>query len=186
MAARRSNALKEAEKAIAEAEAQEMRDAQAKRAYAMRLAGKSWWEIAEALELPEAATKDRLADAIRAASALVSEGSKRTLLDMEIARIDHLQASHWTAATESRPTFNADGEQNGLTPPDVRAGEFVLKLIMARVKLQGLEEAGAADVASRTVIVAGTSEEYIAALRQLAGPARAIEGTIERADEETG
>lgn len=183
--ARKTNALKAAEAAIAEAEAQEMRDAQAKRAYAMRLAGKSWWDIAEALELPEAATRDRLAEAIRAASALVSEGSKRTLLDMEVARIDALQDAHWTAATVSRPIYDSEGAQTGTTPPDVRAGEFALKLILARVKLLNLEEAAAADVATRTVIIGGTSEEYIAALRQLAGPARAIEGTLER-DEEAG
>ena len=181
----RRNQVKEAQAAIEAAEAEEMRAAQAMRAYKLRLRGMSWWDIAEELELPEAQIKARYHEAIRAAGALVSEGSKRQLLDLEISRLDALMEAHWTRATSSWDT--SDKEGNSITmPADVRAAEFVLKVIRERVDYLGLQDLTHGDISTRTVIIAGGVDQtdYLESLKKLAGPPtmRMVEGRVVRDD----
>ena len=90
--------------------------------------------------------------AITVASSLVDNAYKRELLSMELDRLDDLQRAVWQDAI------------NG----DLKAVETALKIIQTRAKVLGLDNVQSATVTNNTIVVAGTSEEYINALRQAA------------------
>jgi hypothetical protein len=128
----------------------EQRDEKTRQAYELRRSGLSWFEVAKRLQSTEGAVRKMVADEMREAAAAVSQEKKLELLAMELDRIDTLQAAHWAMALA-----------------DVREGEFVLKLILERIKLLDLGSE-ATSVTNNTLVVAGTSEEYVAALRAIA------------------
>jgi len=132
---------------------QEEQDEKAHLAYEMRQDGKSWYSIAKALGLTEGAARTSVHRAMEQAAAYVSEESKRQLLGLEVGRLDRLQESYWGAALGG----------------NIRAAEFVLKVIMDRAKLQQLDAIPETNVTNNTLVVAGSSEEYVAALRAIAG-----------------
>ena len=103
------------------------------------------------MRIPEGQIRKRVKDELAEAAALVTEGARRDLLDLEIDRIDRLQLAVWDEALAG----------------DRQAVETVLKLIMSRAKLLGLEDAASASSGIHTVVVQGNSEEYIAALRKI-------------------
>jgi thymidine phosphorylase len=72
-----------------------------------------------------------------------------------VARLERLIQAHWEGAVSGQ---------------DTRSADVVLKTVAAQSKLLGLE-AKPGDVVeqSRTVVIGGTSEEYIAALRRVSG-----------------
>jgi len=137
----------------------EEQDMMARRAYDLRTRGTSWWDIAEDLHISEANAKALVATRISAAAALVSDHTKSQLLAMEVARLDAIQEAHW---------------DNALLDP--RSAELMLKVIAQRAKLLGLESA-TETITQQTVVVAGTSEEYVAALRLVVGQTPAPVGT---------
>jgi hypothetical protein len=71
---------------------------------------------------------------------------------LTLARLEELLASHWTAATHHG---------------DTKAADLVLKVVAQQIKLLGLDQAGQVAEQVQTVVVAGTSEEYIAALQRV-------------------
>jgi hypothetical protein len=135
----------------------EAQDERARRAYDLRKRGRSWWSIAEELEITEGGAKALVANAISAAAELVSAHTRHQLLAMEIARLDDLTDAHWDQALF-----------------DPRIAELMLKIIAQRAKLLGLESLPAAVATQQTVVVAGTSEEYVAALRLVVGNTPAL------------
>lgn len=151
MAGKRVPQLQAVTQASSAAALTERRDARAHRAYSMRRDGKSWLEVAKALKITQSAARSLVADELAEAAAMVSMGSKQELLAMELDRLDALQSAHWAMA---------------LT--DVREAEFVLRVIRERIDTLNLKEA-AFTVNNNTLVVAGTSEEYISALRAIAG-----------------
>lgn len=132
---------------------QEEQDEQARQAYEMRQDGKSWYTIAKALGLSEGAAQHIVSKAMEQAAAYVSTESKRQLLALEVDRMDRLQESAWASALQGN---RADRE-------------FCLRVIMARAKLLGLENLPDVSITNNTLVVAGSSEEYVAALRAIAG-----------------
>jgi hypothetical protein len=134
-------------------DAQEKADERAHLAYEMRQDGKSWYSIAKALNLTEGAAQHSVTRAIEQAAALVSEESKRQLLALEVARLDRLQDAYWAQAMGG----------------NIRAADFALRVIMARVKTLQLDVIPETSVTNNTLVVAGSSEEYVAALRAIAG-----------------
>jgi hypothetical protein len=162
---KRTRQLTSVKKANTAAFLQQEEDRISRRAYEMRRAGKSWWEIAEALDIPESRVKKLFDVAISKAADLVSQEEKRKLLIMEVERLDALQNAQWDMATSWTEIETEDGVRS--VPPSVKAGEFVLKVAAQRARLLGLDEAAVANVAASTVIVGGTSTEYLDALRQL-------------------
>ena len=181
MATRKSDQLVRTRKAVATADLLEAENAQARRAFELRAAGKSWWAIAEELGVTEGAARISVDRAVTMISEMVSEHAKRALLVTEVARLDALQSAYWEDATTWRTITETgpDGEdRERREPPNMRAAEFVLKVIAQRTKLLGLDDLSHAAVTQQTVIVAGTSEEYIAALRSVSAP-RTIEGILE-------
>lgn len=91
----------------------------------MRLAGASWDMIADRLEYAgkAAACKD-VTRALAAARAEVTESAEQ-LRQMEVLRLDRLQAGLWTAACSG----------------DTRAVDTALRVIDRRIKLMGLDGA---------------------------------------------
>lgn len=179
---KKDNQLVRTRKAIAEAEDREAQDALNRRAFELRRAGKSWWAIAEELEITEGAARMSVDQVVSQVSEMVSEHAKRSLLVMEVDRLDELMAAYWNQAVnwQQVTTVGADGQETTrMEPPNMRAGEFILKVMAQRTKLLGLDDMSHAAVTQQTVIVAGTSEEYIAALRSVSAP-RTIEATVEQ------
>lgn len=119
-------------------------------AYHLRASGTPWWEIAEQLGISETQAARLVADKIAAAARLVDEGAKRHLLALEVERLDRLQQSLWDRAMGG----------------DLRAVDTALRIITTRAKILGLENAVAATVTNNTIVVAGNTDEYIAALQR--------------------
>lgn len=129
----------------------EARAVLARRALELKNMGKSWYAIAEALGITERAAGMLVKDALAEAAALVDEGHKRTMLAMEINRLDTLQEAVWADAIGG----------------DVKAVETALRIIQTRAKVLGLDSMPTSTVNHNTIVVAGTSEEYVAALRRV-------------------
>jgi hypothetical protein len=127
---------------------------QARKAYELRQQGMSWWDIAEHLKISERQAMIRVDEAMSVAAAMVDESLKRQLLTMEVSRLDALQNAYWTDALTG----------------DVRSAELVLKISSQRSKLLGLDNIQVQSGSSHTVIVAGTSAEYINALQGATEP----------------
>jgi hypothetical protein len=78
---------------------------------------------------------------------------RRAALELEVARLDALQAAHWEAATAAG---------------DLKAAHLVVKIIMQRSALLGLDHAAdAAKNPIHTIVIGGTSEDYIAGLEAI-------------------
>lgn len=123
----------------------------AMRAYRLRMSGKSWWDIADDLGVTVAAASSMVSDRIRQAAELVDEGSRRAMLAMELDRLDSLQAAVWTDA------------MNG----DAKAVDAALKVIDRRARLMGLDAQDASMTQTSTIVVRGTTDDYVAALRSV-------------------
>lgn len=127
-------------------------------AYDMRQRGYTWFQIGKTLEISSSKAMQLVNNRLKQAAKYIDEASKEELLAQELDRLDALQAAVWPRAMEG-------------TTQSVTAA---LAIIAMRVKLLNLETVAAAAVTNNTVVVAGTSAEYIAALRSVAdGTARA-------------
>jgi predicted transcriptional regulator len=132
---------------------QEKQDEQARLAYEMRQDGKSWYSIAKALGLTESAASQSVSRAMEQAAGYVSEQAKRNLLALEVTRLDRLQEVVWPQAMQG----------------NLRAMDMALRIIMARAKVQQLDVIPDTSITNNTLVVTGSSEEYVAALRAIAG-----------------
>jgi len=146
-----SKSVARVKKANSAAVLQEEQNALAMKAFQMRKAGASWWEIAENLKISEQQAGMLVHNRIKEAAKLVDEGTKRTMLAMEVDRLDTLQQAIWADAVGG----------------DRQAIETALKIIQARAKVLGLETIPSSTVTNNTIVVAGTSEEYVAALKRV-------------------
>ncbi|CAB4194596.1 hypothetical protein UFOVP1264_51 [uncultured Caudovirales phage] len=144
-------AVAKIKKANAAAVLQEQQNEIARKAYEMRKSGKSWYQIAENLKITERNAAEQVANAISTAAAFVDEGTKQYLLAMEVERLDDLQQAVWQDAIGG----------------DIKAVETALRIIQARAKVLGLENVTTSTVTNNTIVVAGTSEEYVSALRRV-------------------
>ena len=119
-------------------------------AHRLHLAGQGWAEIATRTGYADAKL---CAMAVRAylQRAAVRRGEERRKedLQLELDRLDALQAAHWERALAG----------------DAKSTAAVLRIIDMRCKLNGFD--GSADVISapRTIVIDGTPEEYVAQLK---------------------
>lgn len=126
------------------------------RAWMMRVAGSTWEEVAavESYSSTAAAAADVKRYTDEGAS-LVADRTKRTMIEMELARLDVLQRALWDDATQGH----------------VAAVTASLSVINTRIKLLGLAEivAGIDDDVARptTVIVPSDNGGYREALEQV-------------------
>lgn len=125
------------------------------RCYKSNLSGKSWDQIAVEEQYPSAsAAKYDVDRYLEEGKALVTSQSMRDMLNLEVARIDALQAAIWPNA------------MSGHVPSAV----FVLNCIMNRAKLTiDPEKLNSDGEQARTVVVPSTSSGYVAALQKAAG-----------------
>lgn len=127
------------------------------RCYRLRLSGVSWADIADREYYPSAAAA--AADVRRytaEGAALVTERSLMEMMQLEVARLDALQAAIWDAAVR------------GSLP----AIDMVRKLVMDRARLVGIDgEKLASSTAQqgRTVVVHSDDGSYTRDLRRAAG-----------------
>jgi hypothetical protein len=135
---------------------QERRNALARRAYDMHVAGMSYYQIGVELGLADSESKRLVVDTIRAAADMVDSETKSDLLDLELARLDALQNAVWPRAMEG----------------NVRANEQAMRLVLARAKLLGMEVPVVAGTTLNTVVVPASDEQYAAALRMIASGGR--------------
>jgi len=139
-------------------------------AYQLRLAGHDWPQVAQKLRYKSghAAEKDVHNWLYRANEKRTREGFIRTreamhndAVNAEVSRLDRLQAAYWEDAIGG----------------DLPSAQFCLRVIQERSKLQGLENPQAnIQTQMNTLVIGGTQEEYIAALRrarETLGPAAA-------------
>ena len=146
-----SSTVAKIKKANAVALVQEKENLLARKAYELRQQGESWWAIAEKLKITERQAGALVSDAISAAADLVNEGAKQSLLAMEVERLDTLQRAVWQDAIGG----------------DIKAVETALRIIQARAKVLGLDNMPVNTVTNNTIVVAGTPEEYVSALRKV-------------------
>lgn len=130
------------------------------RCYQMRVQGLTWDDIAGQEGYPSGAqAKYDVERYLAEAQALVVENSQRTMLTLEVMRLDALQSAFWPKATQDR---------------DLNAAKFCLDVIKTRSTLIGVDakEAGqAAGVATTVVVPGNTSEEYVATMQRVAAKA---------------
>jgi len=124
----------------------------AREAMLLRNRGMDYYQIAERLGVSASDARRTVAEAIRAAANLVDDATKAELLYMEVARLDAMQSYVW-----------ADVEQG-----DIHAGEYVLKLIQARMKALNIGQEDAVTTTVNAVVVPSNNAEYVAALRLIA------------------
>lgn len=139
-------------KAKAAATLMENRNRLAHEAMLLRRKGLDYYQIAERLGVSAQDARRTVAEAIRDAAALVDEATKAELLYMEVARLDAMQAYVWN-----------DVEQG-----DIHAGEYVLKLIQARMKALNIGQEDQVGTTVNAVVVPTNQAEYVAALRLIA------------------
>lgn len=93
---------------------------------------------------------------------------RRRALQMEVGRLDRLQADYWPKAREG----------------DLFAAKFVLDCIQARVKLMRLDQPEASEVSRTVVMVEGDGPQYVAQLKRLIGEQGVVD--VEVDDEDDG
>lgn len=126
------------------------------RAHKARIIGKSWDEIAHEEQWPSAAAAQAAVKRWQAeAAALVTASSQREHLELEVARIDALQAAIWPQAMMGH----------------VPSATAALSMIVQRSRLIGLdpEKMNEDGETARTVVVPQESSSYIDALKRAAG-----------------
>lgn len=123
----------------------------AKAALALKRAGYDLFTIAEKLGMTERASARAIQAGLEMAASTIGFAERRELLALEVDRLDTLQTALWPNAMDG----------------DVRSAEAILKIVNQRSRLLGLEDAGD-QAAATTVVVAGDSNAYVAALQHAA------------------
>jgi hypothetical protein len=126
----------------------------AHKAQELLVAGHSWRQIAEMTGYANAESAKLSVRAMRQRAALSLDADQRNeILQLEMQRLEQIIKAFW-------PMTMAGSD---------KAAAVVLKTIAQQARMYGLEELHTKAVqSSKTIIIAGTPEEYAAALRQVA------------------
>lgn len=120
------------------------------RAYKMHLSGIDWEAIAEELGYKNGRTAQVTVRTYIQESAIAMERARKDeVIEIELARLDHMQAIHWQELEDTH---------------DTKHTMAILGIMKHRKELLRLGEEDDS-LAHATVIVQGTTEEYIAALQ---------------------
>jgi hypothetical protein len=121
-------------------------------AHCQRVAGRSWREVAEATGYPnELACRAAVTTYLTRAASALNKEQQAERLAVELDRLDAVQKAFWSATMMG----------------DEKAATVVLNVIRTRSKLLGLETKENEAAVTRTVLIAGNTEEYVAGLRAL-------------------
>ncbi len=137
-------------RAVSAAKQRERAAALSKQAHALRIAGTSWWDIAEELRIPEIQARKLVSDRISAVAELVDYHERREFMAVEMDRLDTLQQAVWGAAMAG----------------SIPAVQAVLSIMDRRAKWLGFDSpVQAGTTTNNTIVVPGNTSEYIAVLQ---------------------
>ena len=119
------------------------------RAVELALAGYNYDDIAEQVGYANRGSAWRAVQSTLHEKAVESASEYR---ELELARLDALQAAHWQAA---------------LSGENLKAAELCLKISTQRTRLLGLESVTPEDKTATTLVIGGTEENYIAGLKEI-------------------
>lgn len=124
----------------------------ASEAYEMKLSGKSLSEIAEALDFnTDADVTNAINAEMRRGAQFLTTSERGGILQMELDRLDRLQAVCWPAAMMGDP----------------KSVESVLKIMDRRIKITGLDAADTQTQQHTVLVVGGQEADYIKTLKEL-------------------
>lgn len=128
-------------------------DERAYAAHQLRLGGLPWAVVAEKAGYANAASANVEVKAFLQRAALHRDSALREeALNLEMDRLDALQAAAWGAAMTG----------------DLKAIDSCLRVMGHRAKLLGLEYREEASV-TRTIVVTGSTEQYVQTLKAISG-----------------
>jgi hypothetical protein len=147
--------------------------------YHYRMAGETLAWIAAKLNLSLNRTATYMRQYTVEMSKHVNLEDRQSVVQMELDRLDQLQASHWVPATEYHEvaTLVGKGESAHVelveAPPDINHAKFVLDLMRHRAKLQGLEQLNPTDqnVVHQVLVVGASQQAFLEALQAGQHPA---------------
>lgn len=146
------NSVQRTNKAVTAANKRELTRQKAKKAYQLRQAGASWWDIAEELKVSEPQVRKSVAELINDAADTVDYYERRQVLSLELNRLDALQQAVWADAMDGKVT----------------AVQAALSIMDRRAKWLGFAEPPEQQSATATtIVVPNDSKSYLAALEQV-------------------
>jgi uncharacterized protein (DUF1501 family) len=131
----------------------------AKKALEMRREGKTMSQVATELKLTVEDASNKVSNALKQAAALIDEGAKQEIMALEMDRYDLMQQNLWALALAG----------------DIKAVETILKISDRRLRILGLDGSQTNSITNNTIVVAGTGDEYLSALKRIAETPKIIE-----------
>lgn len=127
-------------------------NSRAEQAYEMKLEGMPLREIADALGYASAhEVTTAIAAQMKIDAKFLTETGRTGILQMEMDRLDRLQAKVWPAAMMGDP----------------RSVEAVLKVMDRRIKITGIDAIDTSTQQHTVLVVGGNEQDYIAKLKEL-------------------
>jgi DNA-binding CsgD family transcriptional regulator len=117
-------------------------------AYRLRRSGKTIREIAQILECQSRDVTDAINSLMKLEAGLITSEERGGILQMEMDRLDALQAAHWDSAMYGDP----------------KSTEAILKIIALRAKFLGLDAIDPESQRQTVLVVGGNEQDYIKAL----------------------
>lgn len=120
-------------------------------AYKLHQAGEDWEQVASILGYANARTAQvSVRTYIQRAAAEMDEQRREEVLSLELSRLDALQAALWDKAMLG----------------DTKSVDSILRVMTSRAKLLGLDLTPTTNVTSKTVVIQGSTEDFIKALQE--------------------
>lgn len=123
--------------------------AKAREAYDLRIEGHGLTAIGEILSVTPGEVERMLAELFGFDAAFLTEMERKTALATEVIRLDRLQTAVWPSAMMGDP----------------KSVDSAVKIIMARAKITGLEQADPVVQKNLVLVMGDKEEDYIAALK---------------------
>jgi len=124
----------------------------AEQAYQMRLKGMSPSEISERLDYSDGAAVTRaINERFKIEASYLSTEERESMMAMEIARLDALQAAVWDSAMYG----------------EAKAVDTALKIIQTRVKVTGLDQVDTSTGQNTVLVIGGQQADYVQRLKEL-------------------
>lgn len=121
----------------------------ANQAYELRISGKLPGEIAQIMGISHPDVLRMFTERFAYDASYLTEGERKSILGLELARLEALQTAVWPAAMMGDP----------------KSVDSAVKIIQARAKISGLEKVDPVVQKSLVLVMGDKEEDYIAALK---------------------
>jgi len=121
----------------------------ATQAFELRLSGKLPGEIGEIMGIAHADVLRLLSERFAYDAAYLTEGERKSILGLELARLEALQTAVWPSAMMGDP----------------KSVDTAVRIIQARAKISGLEQVDPVVQKNLVLVMGDKEEDYIAALK---------------------